>query len=387
MKFQSQQTPLLKTTSFINNNNNNNSYDGNNDTDITTSAISILFNVYSSANQASLLHNTIAAVTLSLISIFVLVSNCTVIAGISQRRIWRRRSLRFFVLLVVTDLLVGLLTLPIHVVIYAVPSVLGDATTTSESDLVSLTRFFLTFPIILSMMTVFLITLDRFFAIVKTPVHKQYATNRFVFIVIATSILLALTWGILSLTVLYKTRLAMVVSMVTLGAVKTAIFISVCVLYRVVMRAVQRTATTTRVSFVSNVSSPPNYDRAFSKLSLIICAAFMTCHLPSIVAHFYIAHKVYWYTKTNLVCFYMVTWTNVPMFLNSGINGVLLVYGNRKLKRWFMTVCEGIFEMSRGMPRQAVSPRERKNAIIGNDVNERRIIERVAINFRIDIIT
>lgn len=387
MTFSSQSTTtLLPTTTSIN---KSNSYDAdNNDTDIPTT-MSSLSSIYLSTTQASRLHNTIAAIIFSLISIFVLVSNCTVIVGISQRRIWRRRSLRFFILLVVTDLLVALLTLPIHVVIYAAPSLLSDASlaSSSGSGLLSLTRFFLIFPIILSMMTVFLITLDRFFAIVKTPLHKQYATNRFVFIIIVISILLALAWGLLSLTVLYKTRIAKVVSMLTLGAIKTIIFISVCLLYSVVMRTVQRTATTTRVSFVSNVSSPPNYDRAFSKLSLIICATFMTCHLPSIFAHFYIAHKVYWYMKTDLVCFYIVTWTNVPMFLNSGINGVLLVYGNRKLKRWFTTVCEGIFEMSRGMPRQAVSPRERKNAIIGNDVNERRIIERVAINFRIDIIT
>ena len=345
----------------------------------------IMFNVYSSTIQASRLHNTVAAITFSLISMFVMISNCIVITGISRRRIWRRRSLRFFVLLMVTDLLVGMLTLPIHVIIYAVPS-LSD-TSSSESLLISMTRFFLTFPIILSMMTVFLITLDRFFAIVKTPLHKQYATNRFVFIIIITSTILALTWGVLSLTVLHKTRLTMFVSLVTLGAVKSAIFISVCCLYSVVMRAVQRTATTTRVSFFSHVSSsPPNYDRTFSKLSLIICATFMTCHLPSVVAHFYIAAKVYRHRRTDLVCFYMVTWTNVPMFLNSGINGVLLVYGNRKLKRWFVNICEGIMEMSRtSSSNQAVSPRERKNAIIGN-VTERRTIEQVAINFRIDFV-
>ena len=139
MTFSSQSTTtLLPTTTSTN---KSNSYDAdNNDTDIPTT-MSSLSSIYLSTTQASRLHNTIAAIIFSLISIFVLVSNCTVIVGISQRRIWRRRSLRFFILLVVTDLLVALLTLPIHVVIYAAPSLLSDASlaSSSESGLLSLT--------------------------------------------------------------------------------------------------------------------------------------------------------------------------------------------------------------------------------------------------------
>ena len=400
----------------------------------STTNITTLFGIYSSVNRASFLHNCIACFTFVAIALFVLSTNFVVIVGISRRRIWRLPSLRFFVLLMVTDLLVGLLTLPVHVAVYAKPTLLlegGSSTVTSSSSnlLISLIRFSSTFPIILSMITVFLITLDRFFAIVKTPVHKQYATNRFIFLVITVSVFLALAWGVLTMTVFPRSKVAKFTSLVTLGALKTTLFISVCWLYSVVMKTVQRTATTTRVSFVSSqVTSPTIYDRAFSRLSLVICGTFMLCHLPSIAAHFYIAAKVFssdninnnnnkhsnntgeysiqirnmssvvsiTATKDqNLLCFYLVTWCNVPMFLNSGINGVLLVYGNRKLKRWFLNVCGGIVTEMRsiailpvfgGGGEHAVSPRQRKNAIVG-DVVERRIVERVAINFRIDAVT
>ena len=331
--------------------------------------------------NASELHNLIAATTLVFVAVLVISTNCIALVGMKKRRIWKRQSMRFLMLLVLTDMVIGAITLPLHCIVYARPKLLKSSTKLNEN-----LRFFRTFPIILSMLTVFLIAIDRCLAILKAPLHRIYATNRSVSLVMLIAIVVAFLIGVMDFSELLETRVKILTSMVCLGVLKTLLFMAVSIVYLMVTRSVRRTAATTRISFNNTVSPTPSYDRTFSRISMLLCISFMVCHLPSIICHFYNASQLIMNNcSAGSNTFYLTTWTNVPMFLNSFLNGTLLIYGNRKLKRWFVRTCIEIFEYSRNNRSISPSNLQRKNAMIA-DHSEQKTIQRVAINFNVNVL-
>ena len=336
------------------------------------------FSEFIFTEEAGIVHNRLVAILLAFVACFVICSNTLVIVGVVRRRIWRMKSMRFFFFLIFSDMLIGLITLPLHVVIYASTKV----TRHPRSELIFVVKFFRSFPLMLSLIGVLLIAIDRFLAILKPNIHKTYITNRFVWLLMIAMVIISAVWACITCSVLNKTPSTHFTSLVTLGVFKSIIFVSVTFIYHLVIKSVRRTANTTRTSFVNAISSPLSYDRALSRLSLIITISFLLCHLPSTISHFYVADLIYKDTQTLMLAFYLVTWTSLPMFLNSGVNGVLLIYGNKKLKRWFLKVLHCIVESAR-LCFSPVSPPqrvERKNAIVANQ-SERKTIEKVVIAF------
>jgi len=335
------------------------------------------FSEFIFTERAGRIHNRLVAILFGFVACFVICSNTLVIVGVVRRRIWKVKSMRFFFFLIFSDMLIGLITLPLHVLIYSSTK----ATRQPRSELIFSVKFLRYFPLLLSIIGVLLIAVDRFLAILKPNIHKTYVTSRFVWLVMIAVSMISATWAYIVCSGMNNTPSTHFISLVTLGVFKSIIFVSVTFIYHVVIKSVRRTANTTRTSFVNAVSSPLRYDRTLSRLSLILTVSFLLCHLPSTVSHFYIANLICQNTRNLMLGFYLVTWTSLPMFLNSGLNGVLLIYGNKKLKKWFLKFTRCVVESIRTCVSPVSPPqRERKNAIVA-DQTEQKTIQKVVVAF------
>lgn len=326
-------------------------------------------------DELSQFHYGVAAVAFSFVAIFVVLTNCFVLWGVCRMRQWRVKSMRLFLLLILSDITIGMVTLPMHVSLFIFASFSNGA----NCKFLYAVNFFKIFPVVLSEIGVLLIALDRYFAILKRRVHTQYATNRGITMAIMLAVVLAFVWGLVNTDSLQIDFMEWkhAVSLIVFGLFKTSIFLSIGGIYYNVLKSVQRTARTTRQSFVNTISTPLMYDRALYRISMLITVSFILCYLPSTVANFHQSAFILLRKRhaTKLIM-YIDIWTSLPMYFTSGVNGVLLIYGNRKLRRWFKKLFECVPRTSPESP----SRRVRRHAIIVGPV-ETKNIQRVVIAF------
>lgn len=330
---------------------------------------------YHPLDKVSQFHNGVAAVAFSFVSIFVVLTNCFVLGGVCKMRQWRVKSMRLFLLLILSDITIGMVTLPLHVSLFISASFSHGA----NCQFLYTLNFFKIFPVILSELGVLLIAIDRYFAVLKRRIHTQYFTNRGISLVILLAVILSFIWGLVNADVLKIkfTEFRHTILLIVLGLFKTFIFVSVGCIYYTTLKSVQKTAKTTRQSFINQISTPPMYDRALYRISMLITVSFILCYLPSTVANFHRAAYIFLHhhSKTETLT-YVEIWTTLPMYFTSGINGALLIYGNRKLKRWFKKLFECVPRVSPESP----SRRVRRHAIIVGPA-ETKNIQKVIIAF------
>lgn len=226
--------------------------------------------------------------------------------------------------------MIGLITVPLVVAVLARPTL----NLKPGCLFAIMMNFFRVFPTILSLITVWLIAVDRYYAILKKRLHVQYATTRGISTVLCCEVIVAFIWSYL--------HPGQWISLVVLGVLKAFVFITICVIYYHILEHVRSTAKRTRESF-HDISVRPVYDHTLCRISLLVSVSLIVCYLPSTLANLYMAYTMVTHTRNIRTLYYLEAWSILPMYVNSGINGVLFIYRNRKLRRWTLKLYKHLF--------------------------------------------
>jgi len=318
------------------------------------------------------LHMVASIIIFAMAALFIVTANVVLVYGLMKKKVWRLRSTRFFLFLIWSDLLVGFVTVPLVIGIFTATALFDNC------NYVHVTNVMLEFPSLLSATTVLLIAADRFFAIKKKRLHVRYATTRvFVFLIVA-NIFCSLPLSFITYYLLNDYNTGQAIALIFLGMYKSFIFVSITTIYHVVWKFVNTTAKRTRKSFCSTDSStPPQYDHSIHRMTLFVSISLVTCYLPSTIANFYAAFCKLTNQEHLVKFYYIETWTVLPMYINSGLNGVLFICRNKRIRKWFLKVFLKFPSKFRRSKMMSPVKRERRDAIVIDTETHRNLAKLV----------
>lgn len=259
------------------------------------------------------------------LAIFSVVTNSLFILTYHNSRELRNTANMLLVFLAISDILVGCLVLPLHIV-RAVMENNGD----HSCVLWNISRLVMIFCSGLSFLTIIVITHDRYFAIFY-PLHYQVLFSKSRIKVVLTANGVPLVGLLLARIFLELRSFFLIICALTFYTTISALVVYIKILFVARKQKIQIENTESRLQSNRQLSNSLT-EMKTTKVMACVLGAMILCYFPGTC--FWIYGNYHGYTVESL--YTVVPFLETALFMNSAINPVVYVLRSRKIRTAFL---------------------------------------------------
>lgn len=277
-----------------------------------------------------------AAYVLSMV--FIIVANVTLIYGLVRTSGKRfTSSTKYFLVLSSTDLLAGVVMMPIQLyVVRAVPNI--------SCILTGVRAFFSVFPLTLSGVIIMVLTIDRYVVMAGRKKHNR-SGYRDIVLYVSIAFLVSFGWGIwYTITTRRTTFRKMSVYFISLAVFEASVLITAIVFNFFILREVKEASKNTTVKGKARKS-----EQRLSTTITIISGSLVVMYIPSVIGLLVAGAFFYDLTVLDLflgkvtredIRYYSIAliWSLVPTLFNSGLNACIYIARNKRMRRMYTSI-------------------------------------------------
>lgn len=263
--------------------------------------------------------------------VFLVVSNVALIIGlIKTKQNTLKRTSKLFLLLSSSDLLLGLILMPIQIAsIHLIPDL--DCMTIANR------AFWSNFPLILSGLTILLISVDRYLMITRTSFYHKYFTRKVMIVIVFIEICISFSWSFSYMEISRSNNLRSHAKyLFSVAGFEAFILTSVVIVYIALLQYVQ--ATVKVMSSARHI--PPDYDRKLLKTIMLISITLVICYAPSVISITLAGYFSLFSTDITVqrIVNVAVIWSLVITSVNSGLNACICIARSSQIKKFYRSI-------------------------------------------------
>lgn len=271
-------------------------------------------------------NNVLMAIIYAFGFVFILFSNILMIVGLLKTNKQLSISKKLFLSLSVSDLLTGMLTVPIQLFM-----VMNG--TESDCALVAAQAFVNAFFPSLSMLILVVISLFRYAIITNNTKAAKFTTPAAVKFIFVLQILFSIAYAI------WYTYVSQTLDHVhhAVFLIFTSAYVVIVVTGMIVLNVrllfyIKTTGRTSTVRFQQNIAQ---YHSKVTKTILIITIVVILCYLPLMII--FATMGIFLLDKNSFSEYYhyMIPWSHLPLVYNSGMNSIVYISRNERIIRYF----------------------------------------------------
>lgn len=299
---------------------------------------------YDLSVRADTLNGQLILLVKYLAILFILVTNIAVIVGIVKTKQLQLFSYKLLVVICFTDLFLGVFSVPVSIMVtYRIPSC--QLVTVSRQLEIGLGYF--------AFVNMMCLSLDRYIFVTKQEIYKKLTNNARFMLTLFSSI------AISTMITMYSDcawntedfRLQMANQLCLLSCVQGFIFLLMLIMNCLLVRYVRKSAKVMKAK--SQNVSRRNYENKVTQTIAIITLIFVVTNFPCLISAIYSAVRLYKRQATINEIGNLFIWVKTPLLLNAGLNGVVVIIKNTKIKGYYrkmFTSRVGTLESSNDLP-------------------------------------
>ena len=268
-------------------------------------------------------NDIILTIIYSLISVFTVISNTTLMVGLSKINQQFTRCDRMFILLSSYDIMVGLIQMPYQIYLIhqiGVVTCIQVGIKTMLSISLSMTSGLITFVIIN----------DRFLLITRNEFHKRFLNSKSTVFIVVVMVMIALGWAAIGVYVSIRDeQFAKVIFFLTYGCFCGILLIEAIVINILLCKHIYQVSN---CSVIQNCRSNAGYARSVSKTILIISVVLIIAYSPIVCSFVFGASRSLIKTTVRQSHNQFLTWIVLPTNLNAGLNSAIFMWRKKKFR-------------------------------------------------------
>lgn len=271
-------------------------------------------------------HGITLMVLYGILSAFITSTNVTLVIGIVRTKTKAMSNTnKLFIFLACVNLLTALLLLPYQ--IYMI-----EITPDTSCIDAGVRAFFVSFLPLLSGAVITLIATERYFLIAYKLMHRKYFSAQRLALYVVLLISMSACWGLAYCFISQDINNLKEISIVFMGlAANEGVLLILALVFNI---KILQTVVKARRNFTLSRCNKKT-ERKLSRTISIICVTLAVCYLPSVVG---LANASY-YTDKNSIdkvkeAIMTFHWTFLLAYLNSGLNSLIYLVRNEKIKRY-----------------------------------------------------
>ena len=268
----------------------------------------------------------------SLLVLFIFIVNSAVIIAICKTKmVTVKRTEKLFIMLCSCDILTGLTSVPL-----AVSQSLFDLQMSCYT--LSVSSFFVMFPILLSAMTTLVISFDRYAVISGGTKYAFLKKNMFTCIVI--DIIVSTTWS----AMFCYSSIIHNYCWIAVYSVLLAIYLGTILVCNVTINIQIWLMVSKRTWRIPNVK---NHCASVRRTIGILVAWSILCYLPIVTSLSLFGSVILYQDKYVPQMRLILFWSLVPTLVNAGMNSFIYVMVNSKVKQFLLSQMELLLQHER----------------------------------------
>lgn len=255
------------------------------------------------------------------IVVFIVLSSVTLILGLCKTKQTNLFMYKLMILLGVLDLFIACTLIPLFI----------GVANNRICELNKIHTALTSFVELSTMLVTLLLSVDRYFFIAKTNFHRRYNNSIVTFSITTLAVLFISITAAVMLVVALNTKVNPSLYLVILATVFSALLFSMMIPNAFLIRFIRRKANVMQKLHMHTTPVSRYKQRATTTIQLITFLLMVT-YIPAIGGLFYIAQKHTDTEEQHLTVFICLC---LPWTLNSGLNSVVFISRNLKIKSYY----------------------------------------------------
>ena len=268
-------------------------------------------------------NDIIMTIIYSLISVFTVTSNATLIVVLPKVKKQLTRFDRMFILLSSCDIMVGLIQMPYQIYLIhqiGVVTCIQVGIKTMLSISLSMTSGLITFVIIN----------DRFLLITRNQFHGRFLNSKSTVFIVIIMVMIALGWAAIGVYVsILGEQFAKVIFFLTYGCFCGMLLIEAIVINILLFRNLRELS---KSSSIHSSTNKIGYKRSVNKTIIIICIVLIGAYSPIVFSFIFGSTLRLIKTVNQPSNTRFLTWVILPTNLNAGLNSSIFMWRKKAFR-------------------------------------------------------
>ena len=268
-------------------------------------------------------NDTILTIIYSFISLFTVISNATLMVGLSKINQQLTRCDRMFILLSSCDIMVGLIQMPYQIYLIhqiGIVTCIQVGIKTMLSISLSMTSGLITF----------MITNDRFLLITRNEFHKRFLNSKSTVFIVIVMVMIALGWSATGVYVsIVGEQFTKVVYFLTYGCFCGILLLEAIVINILLCKHISKVS---KCPVIQNCRSNAGCTRSVSKTILIISVVLVIAYSAISCSFVFGSSRSLIKTTAPESHHQFLIWIILPVNLNAGLNSVIFMWRKKKFR-------------------------------------------------------